>query len=421
MIAGTTLYSKSKIYDGWVLNLFWIIFLYFFVFQPPIVNKIYYVFFEFSFFFFYIFYKKTDFLIYLFRFKYEILFGFLIVLICFLRDLLSQEVVYLDRFLAWYFQCIFFPFVILHLYLSSKNKNKNLYQQKEFFYKLIYIVVVSAGILTLLLINFPALDDFYKGIQLDSYYEHYESFEVRYRAYGISENLTFTYGYLLGIYAGLAFLKSRSNILHLLFFVVLLMGVIYNARIGFIPISFMILYSLFFKPSKNYLILLFFSLCAFIYLGSSLVDEVSNRFNWAISFFTEIFGFLNGEDSHTMNYLFNEFIILPNGIYEIIFGTGESLFERKYDRSDIGYFIQFYYAGILFLLILVLLMTYLSLRLFKVTGINHWFSIVFCFSLFLLNTKGFVFAATPGARLLFLLYIATIYLNPSSNLSNKKI
>src|SRR5690606_16916806 len=73
------------------------------------------------------------------------------------------------------------------------------------------------------------------------------------------------------------------------------------------------------------------------------------------------------------------------------------------------YILQLNYGGVTLISLLFLTISYMSLRLFRVLGYRHWYSWFFPFSIFALNFKGFIFAMTPGGRILILLYVFFIF------------
>jgi hypothetical protein len=99
-------------------------------------------------------------------------------------------------------------------------------------------------------------------------------------------------------------------------------------------------------------------------------------------------------------------VFLPDeSFFTLIFGTGESVFLSAKRNSDMGWVLQIYYGGFVLLLMIVFYMLYLFRRTIKVLHIKHWFTLMFIFSLPILNTKGFFFASTPGCRLFTFLYV----------------
>ncbi len=379
-----------------------ILLLYLFLFQPPVVNKVFFVAVEGFVFFSVLLLRSRELLNLLGRFKQEVFIIGLIVACALLRDIFSSEIVYSDRFVVWGFQAFIFTPVIL---LYFKDKDMSLFN-------LLYWTSFIAAILSVLLLLFPQFDQWYKSIQLDSYYERYESFEVRYRAYGISENLTFTYAFVMGMFSGYSLLCLKRSFWYAIPFFVFLIATIFNARIGLVPVLFFFAYIIFIsweyasilKLMMSVLlltVLLYFS-PAFLGLGDISGLIIFSNLDWVLGFFVDILG--SGEEASTLNVMFNDFIIIPEGLLAILFGAGESLFGKAHG-SDMGFILQLNYAGFLFVALIIFFILFCSFRLVKVLGVRHWFTSFFFCMVVVLNIKGFIFAATPGGRIIFLLYI----------------
>ena len=398
--------STLSIISLFALKSCFFILLYFYIFQPPVINKLFYVALGFFTFLFFLFSKPNLFLKYVKRFRYELAFGLSFVFISIFRDVVTGEIVYSDRFLIWFFQSLIFPFFVIYIFQYIYKKN---FSPSATLVDSLYYVVIFASLLTVVLILFPAVDRFYESIQLDIYYELYKSFEFRYRAYGVAENLTFTYGYLLGLFAAYSLLKSRYNSWHLLFFMLLIVGVAFNARIGFFPVILVMVYLVTFGLSFRLLIMFSTFVFTVFFILVSVTEDISSFIYWPLMFFYELSGFFTSGDGGTVSTLFDDFIIIPEYLTGLFFGNGVSLFGLETGSSDVGYILQLNYAGIFFSLLIVLFFIFCSFRLGVVTGFRNWYFWLFTFSLFFLNTKGFLLAATPGARLLFLLYLYYIF------------
>lgn len=381
-----------------------VLILYIYLFQPPVIDKLFFIGSEFIIFVSIFSLKSKPILKILNVFKVEFFILMLIVGFSLVRDFFSGSIVYSDRFLAWGFQSFIFGSVVLYFY---ENKRGSLFSA-------LYWASFLASLLTISLLFFPDFDKFYESIQIDSYYERYKNFEVRYRAYGISENLTFTYAFVMGLFSGYSFLLLKKNILFIIPFVTFLLGAIFNARIGLVPVIFLIFYSIFVRfdvrnLSRLLVAILFFFFIGVIYFsifGGGFENAiVFSNINWVMMFFYDVVGLSGGES--TISTLFGRFIIWPDeSVSQFLFGRGESLFNKERGmNSDIGFILQINYGGFLFLILILVFMGWCSYRLFKVLGPLHWFSGFFVALLIVLNTKGFVFAATPGGRLMFLLYM----------------
>ncbi len=321
------------------------------------------------------------------------------------RDTFSGEMVYFDRFTAWGFQAFFFSAVIL---LYFQNKNVSLFS-------LLYWSSFIAALISVALLLIPSFDKWYETIQLDGYYEIYKNFEHRYRAYGIAENLTFTYGFIMGLFSGYSLLLIKKNALFIIPFFIFLLAAIFNARIGLVPILFFIFYSIFilqdyklwFRFLLSLVVLTIFGYIYSLSIGKNLFDlSIFSNFKWVLNFFLDILGMTDSNEVSTLSIIFSKFIIIPDeSLLQFLFGTGESLFGRESGSSDMGFILQLNYAGISFLVLIMLFIFFCTYRLIIMLGVTHWFTSFFFFLIIILNIKGFIFAATPGGRLIFLLYM----------------
>lgn len=383
-------------------NFILIVFLYFYIYQPPLINKIYYIAAEISILLLFAIVNFKFIKRYITIFRIEIILVLSIIFISMARDLFSGEIIYFDRFAAWGVQAFIFPCFII--YLVRKN-NIDLIG-------LIYWSSLCGALLTLLLILFPAVDNYYKSIQLDSYYDIYGNFELRYRAYGISENLSFTYGYIMGIFAGYSLLMTQRKLYFIIPVVLFLIAAAFNARIGFISFSIFLMYFLISIPLITNLKIgtLVIALISSIMLSNIDITPIMERIQWSLEFFDVVYTSLfTGEATGAIKTITTDFIILPSTASDFLFGSGESLYLKENMNTDIGFLLQLNYAGIIIITPISIFILYTSKRIIRNLGGGHWYTPVFIFSLLFLNTKGFLFAATPGGRVIFLIYIYFIY------------
>lgn len=389
---------------------FIIVLLYLYLFQPPLISKYIFITFEITIILFYALFINRNFIQkFVTLFPKESIIITSILSFCLLRDLMAGEEVYSFRMFAWSFQSFIFGFFIIYLtnnYNRKRNKHVDLFH-------LFYWTAFIASVITLLLLINPGFDTFYRSFQIEDF-DRYDSFEIRYRAYGISENLTFTYSYVLGFFGGYTLFVLRKNFLLTIPFFLFLLSVMLNARIGFFAILLCLFYLVFYlKDIKPIFISGIAGLAIILILSfyfSDIIELLTLNKDWVLEFFYEISDFVFGTNfsmtaSGTVNTLTTNFIILPDNFFQWILGRGESLFLKHGMNSDIGFILQLNYGGLIYLILLMSLMTVLFYRLYQNLGLGHWFFIFFFFSFFILNTKGFIFAATPGGRLFFLFYL----------------
>jgi hypothetical protein len=372
--------------------------LYAFCFQP-IVNKYIYIGVEIGIVLFYLLGKGTrDFFG---KFRKEFTLFCLIVLYSLFLDMFGGEVVYVDRFAACLMQGLFFTYVF-----SSFIQNNSFYND-NFERALIIMAFVASSISILAIIN-PSFDSIIKAYtpEYDVAYERYEA-TIRHRLYGLSENLAFTYPYVLSV-IGFYSIVEKNNIASLLLLIMVSITTMFNARIAFIPLLLIIPFLLLFKKgnAKSFLRFFVIILASILLLKYVLTHFSEIDSSWGLSFFEELFSLLTTGHSGTTDELTGRMFFLPDeSLLSLLFGTGESVFLSSTHNSDVGYVIQTYYGGFIFLLLILSLMIYMSSRAFKILGRKNWFAFIFFFSIFVLNFKGFYFASTPGFRFLSLLYV----------------
>ncbi|EMP55943.1 hypothetical protein MSNKSG1_08728 [Marinobacter santoriniensis NKSG1] len=387
--------------------LFWVVLFYVFLFQPPVFSKISYLLVQCLFVVGLVPLCSRRYFRFLVAFRWELALVLIVVFYAIFRDLMTGNIVYSDRFLGWFFQAFVVSGLLLVFYASRFQNGRSI----EYFADEIYVSVLLAAVLTLILYFVPEFDSFYKSIQLDGYYDIYSDFEKRYRAFGVAENLTFTYSVVLGICAGYSLFLAKRSWFYVILVPVFLFGVLVNARIGFLGLVFFVLYTLAFGSSKIKLFLftsISISMAWLLVFSGNFVEENA----WRFGFFLDLADFLvNGlAGNNIIAALINDHVIIPNNGFEVMFGSGTSVYTGGVGpHSDIGYIIQLNYGGICLIFLLGLMVAFMTLRLFSVLGYRHWYSWFFPFSIFALNFKGFIFAMTPGGRFLVLLYVFFIF------------
>lgn len=403
-----------------------IIVLYLYIFQPPLIAKEYYVVIQFVIILVYSINNKFFMSSFFKKFKIEFNIIFAIIIYATIRDLINGAEVYSIRFTAWFFQSFIFAYFLVVIFervnLNRKTKIDTI--------SLLYWTVFIAAVFTSLFIFNSDLDNFYKSIQLDDF-EIYTYNGVRARAYGASENLVFTYSYVLGFFAGYTLLVIKKNKLLVVPLVLFIIGVAFNARIGFFPILISLGILMFTGKIRSLLVITLLSILTVIIVltfFSVQLETYAYNQTWALDFFYEMsdtfFGtnFYGNIGGSTVDTLLGRFVVLPNSMLHWIFGSGESIYLKEVgSNSDVGFILQLNYGGLSLLFLIILLIGYTSKRLYKTKGLKHWFFISFILSIIILNIKGFAFAATPGARMLFFIYVYFIYTSKLSKIKSSDI
>ena len=384
----------------------WSLVFYLFIFQP-IINKNIYLGIEVILVLCLFFSRQSLFADNFRLLKLEYLFVGLICGYAFLLDITHFEIVYLDRFLASFFQGYFVSFLFIYFISKSSYLQENLSNT-------IITVCFIACCITLAAIMIPSVSQFCINHATmdakDRLQELYmEGSNEQYRSYGLSESLNFTYAYVLSV-IGCYLLSRKIKVYTPIMLIMIIAAIIFNARIAFVPLMVALVYLVLLRKksvkglvSFAVIIIVSFLLIKWVL---SIFPELKNE--WGLSFFTELYAFLTGNDSGAIDTMTGSMWVIPDNALDFIFGTGKSIYSAV-KNSDVGYILQLNYGGITLLFMILFYFIYISRRILHKLSLGHWFTIIFIVSIFVLNFKGFYLAAIPGNRFLTFLYVYYIY------------
>jgi hypothetical protein len=382
---------------------FFIIVLYIFIYSPYLrslqmgIGKIM-VFFAVI--YFCINFKKIK---YILLFKIEIAFILVLVLCTFLTSLWGDGSTRMMPYLHFQFiiDCILVP---IFIYVCFNNKI-DFSRLNEY----LVIVGILASFITVYLVLNPVFNIYLReNIIVDDLDSETVQDSLKYiRGFTFSESSTFGFGITQGIIFGLALNETKSKSKFYLPLLLLLISILFNARVGFVVviISFLILYKRL-KISFIFYILVFVTIVGSYLKYSDFADENSQTIDWATDFFTESFDFFSGKKDSDSTYdaLTGRMFFLPESPFGILFGEGKIVMGRDIG-SDVGYVNQMFIGGLfyLFLLILILYFFYLNFeRLAKKSFIGPFFIVV----LLVVNYKGSsMFTSHSFLRLFILIYV----------------
>lgn len=387
--------------------IWWSIVLYLFIFQP-IVSKYIYLTIEIILVSIFILGHSRLFKDNIRLFKNEYLFMFLICGYSSLIDISHLNLVFFDRFVASFFQSYFVPFLFIYFISRSKFLQSHLSD-------CILCMCFIAGVITLLAIVEPSFSMFCMNHATEDSKDRFQELYVygnfsHFRSYGLSESLNFTYAYVISV-IGAYVLSTRFKLYTPFLLVLIIITIIFNARIAFVPILVSFFYLIFFNRGDSRNIRSFIlTIAGFSLLSICMLKLYPSLYNeWGLSFFSDLTSTISGEGDGTLNTLTGSMWVVPDNAFDFIFGTGENLFHSRTSNSDVGYILQLNYGGLVLLILVLSYFVYISHRIFKVLSIHHWFTLIFIVSVFVLNFKGFYLAAIPGPRFLTFLYVYYIY------------
>lgn len=338
---------------------------------------------------------------YVYKFRFFLFCLLALILYSFFRDLPSVSgFVFFPINLLLLFEVFLIPIGFLMCY---KFLNRN-----DLVIEIINVASFSA-LITLILILQPNLGDFvrYSLLKNDEFTE-----AVSHRAFGIAESLTYSYGLIQGLMFAMVLLYSNKNRKLLFTLPLFFISVLFNARIGFLPLllgSF-IYFVVNFKIQRILLTTFGLIICYFVIFETNVFVKQKETIQWGLDFFTQISDFSSGkktESDNTFSTLFGNMLILPHSELEWLIGTGENIFGKKFGKSsDIGYIIQLTYGGLIYLFIIFMLV----FELYKI-GVQKFYIRKSKYLLFLLvivmmiaNIKGNFFTTVGIFRIVVLIF-----------------
>ena len=279
---------------------------------------------------------------------------------------------------------------------------------------------VIASLISVYLIVNPGLNDFVRNSLLVPERDLEAGF-FSFRSFGISESLLFTYPVSLGIASCLSLEYAKKQPIYYLFLPVLLVAIMFNARIGFVPVLVYLGYRIVLVRDIS----LVFRFAALLGIGilllkaSGILEEYEATVTWLMDGFTEVINLLTGKEGDKKGNVdvLSTMIIFPKTILGLVFGTGKDVYLlSSVGHSDIGYILQVYYGGIIYLVLLLSFIFSISRRLKRSNTQHRWFNYVFIATVLLCNVKGYFITTNSGMRTLMLL--AFIYLFYGDNNTN---
>ncbi len=238
---------------------------------------------------------------------------------------------------------------------------------------------------------------------------------VDFRGFGLSEDLVGSYGMIQGaiLALGLAFIDEKKWFI--LFYPIMFLSIMLNARTGII-IAIIGLFIYIYRKKRIgsilslvVVVLLFLTGVTYL-LSKGVVSDDSLTF--VMEFFDEINevqeeGDLSG--SRTYDALMGRGFIHPDSFGGMIIGDGFQIMgNKKGVHSDVGYFNQLFYGGILYCFLLYSLIFHNFKRLRKRCKKDGFF-ILYIFVFLIANFKGIFLLNSGGFRLISLLYFSHIY------------
>lgn len=238
---------------------------------------------------------------------------------------------------------------------------------------------------------------------------------VNIRFFGFANSLLDLFGLGIGLLAVLSlFLVPVKGYRYLIFFGLLLVPAVLNARSGLIvgAIGLVFFLSYLFKTNKKFtLTLSIVSLLILVTGGMALVAVYApDTLSLAVR---DIGSFVGSSDEGTSVALFSsQFWQLPDTIFGMIFGVGHSLYGAEgYAHSDVGYINDLWRTGVLGMLLLYTSFMGFIIKGLKSTKDNRWkfLFVFFLVSTLIFNVKASIWGYTPGMVVVLSMVGYTVY------------
>lgn len=288
---------------------------------------------------------------------------------------------------------------------STKAEEFHLYFKKN----LIYTFLI-AGCTSLILFLNPDLNEFIKAdilrtLDIDTFQD-----ALLMRGFGLSDSLLYAYPIALGLGACYILENVKNKLLSISLFLILLISILINARIGIVPVIGYFVYLLLLKR-KFMIVFLAPILIVLLYNfaeNSGWLDQYSYFSEWISSGFDDTLSLFQGSEvSGNYSVLSTMFHIPEN----LLFGSGDYIFISYFIHSDIGFVLQLYYGGIIYVFLILLFFYVLLMNLKKYLSWRDWFPIIFVITVVFSNLKGNFFSSNPAMHTIVFLYVFTIYYN----------
>lgn len=417
------------------IKLSYVIYIFLFVFAPPIVPKVNFILILFA-------YSLIQLLT---KYKRRVMYAFKQSGALFYTKLMLVSMIYLTVIMffgflldpvnltnyinTWYRFFMIFPVVITCIIFIILRSEELGYGFKELLKGLIYAGLIQATT-TMLMLLFPEFRNFLlKVLYFNTGNELSQNlWHIQRRFYAFSHNVFDTFGYGAGILAALPLFYGilTNKYKYFTFALFLLLVPLFNSRTGliifFIGVSCVFPFVVFQTNFKRLFKAIFVFLIMYIVIlisFSFLVESFPNTFGWVESGINDVLGFLKGEmgDDSLSVITSSEKWHMPESIW-ILTGTGHNVYgARGYYHSDVGYVNDIWLVGILGLTLLYLPIITLFIKALKeIKILKARALIVFLMaSFFVTNIKTIVLNYNVGTSIVFLITLFMIFNRNSIN------
>lgn len=298
----------------------------------------------------------------------------------------------------------FVPLAILQYFQRTKVS----YQS---FIRIILIFGAIGSIVSSACLFVPGINDFVKTsvvvVQQDSYLAN-----TLFRGYGISDELTYSYGIVQGFVFSIGLLNLKNEKWFLVFMPLIVLSILVNARTGILVVVLgVVLYIISNRISRSLVLGSIMTLLV-VYLLPSVIPLIAPQtLGWISDFLSEIgsvFTNMNLSESSTVNTLAGQMAIWPDNVFQWVFGRGYYMFGHPNgSNTDMGWFLQLNLGGLVYMWLLFSLLLSLHKKL-KSQESSKYLVFLCIGTIVIANTKGDFLYNSGGFRMILLFVYYTI-------------
>lgn len=338
-------------------------------------------------------------------FRIEILLLFALLIYVFILDFSYGRNVYFTHVCYYIFEVLPTCFFIVAVFFKHSNRDS--------FYKLLIIVGTIAATISILSLLIRPLNDLLtfilKGNPITDPYTG--------RDYGFASGFLYTYPIGQGFIGVLCLKMSSKSKKYIVPFLLILISIVINARIGLIPIFIYFIYVLLTFNLKSIIFLVLLTGVIVVVINSGLLSAHQELVDWNLSMFYDISNYFLGTDlgkyggSYSwFNFVIDNFLVFPTNTIDWIFGENREIFLAIRNHSDVGYINDLIYGGLILVFLITLFFIRVSGRLFRINEKNCKLIAFLILGIYLLaNLKGEFFRPSSGNRVLILAFSYFIY------------
>lgn len=301
--------------------------------------------------------------------------------------------------IIWFLECFLIPtFFILYF----RNTFKWLSWES-----IIVNVGFIASLITFFLILNPSINLFVRNSLIIDSLDSISSGNWEFRGFTIADSSSFAYGIIQGLILAICIFSINKNLMFLIPILFLFISIIFNARIGIAPVAISIILLVFngqISIKSVFLVSIIIFIGYNIFLFSSFTEQNETSLMWGLSIFNDALDLIEGKQINAgYNVLFTDMLYLPPSLSELFFGTGQKVSASITKQSDVGYIIQIFRGGLIYLAIMIFFLSYLFMRSLKINS-NKLLPILFFLTIMIANIKGDAFFKPSGFFRLFAFY-----------------